>query len=48
MSFLGHSKGFYVISHILSCMLEIIVYSIIGSKVFGVIIGVNFLFAIVK
>ncbi len=44
---LGYSKGIFIISHILSSMLEIKVYSIIVSKVFGVII-VNFLFAIVK
>ncbi len=48
MSFFGYSKGFFVISHILSRTLEINVYSIIASKVFGVTIGVNFLFAIVK
>jgi len=35
-------------SHILSSMLEINVYSIIDSKVFGVKIGVNFPHAIVK
>jgi hypothetical protein len=45
---LGNSKGAIIISHILSNMLEIKVYSIIVSKVFGVIIVVNFVFAIVK
>jgi hypothetical protein len=35
-------------SHILSSMLEINVYSIIDSKVFGVKIGINFPHAIVK
>ncbi len=45
---LGYSKGFVVISHILSSMLEINVYSIIVSKVFGVTILVNFHFAIAK
>jgi hypothetical protein len=34
--------------HILSSMLEIKVYLIIVSKVFGVTIAINFLFAIVK
>ncbi len=48
MSSLGYSQGFVVISHILSSMLEINVYSIIDSKVFGVKIGVNFPLAIVK
>jgi len=48
MSFLGYSQGFVVISHILFNMLEIHVYSIIDSKVFGVKIGVNFPLAIVK
>jgi hypothetical protein len=38
---------FFVISHIVSSMLEINVYSIIDSKVFGVTIGVSFLLAIV-
>jgi hypothetical protein len=36
MSSLGYSQGFVVISHILSSMLEINVYSIIDSNVFGV------------
>jgi hypothetical protein len=45
---LGYSKGFVVILHIMSSMLEINVYSIIVSKVFGVTIFVNFCFAIVK
>jgi hypothetical protein len=44
--FLGYSNGFFVFFQILSSMLEIIVYSIIDSKVFGVIICDNFLFAI--
>ncbi len=43
---LGYSKGFVIISHILSSVLEINVYSIIVSKVFGVTILVNFHFAI--
>ncbi len=45
---LGYSKGFVVISHILSSMLKINVYSIIFSKMFGVTIPVKFHFAIVK
>jgi hypothetical protein len=45
---LAYSKGFVVILHILSNMLEINVYSIIISKVFGVTIHVNFCFAILK
>jgi hypothetical protein len=48
MSSIGHSQGFVVISHILSSMLEINVHSIIDSNVFGVKIGGNFTFAIVK
>jgi hypothetical protein len=48
VSSFGYSKGFFVISHIISSMLEINVYSIIDSKVFGVTIGVNFLLALVK
>ncbi len=48
VSSLGYSQGFVVISHILSNILEINVYSIIDSKVFGVKIGVNFPLAIVK
>ncbi len=45
---LGCLKGFVVILYILFSMPEINVYSIIVSKVFGVTIHVNFLFAIVK
>jgi hypothetical protein len=45
---LGYSKGFVVISHIISNMFEINVYSIIVSKVFGVTILANFRVAIVK
>ncbi len=45
---LGYSKAIFIISHILFSMLEIKVYSIIVSKVFGMTIVVNFLFAIVK
>jgi hypothetical protein len=45
---LGYSKGFVVISHILSNMIEINVYTIIVSKVFSVTILVNFYFSIVK
>jgi hypothetical protein len=45
--FLDIPTIFFVISHILFNMLEINVYSIIDSKVFGVTIGVNFLFSIV-
>ncbi len=48
VGFLGYSKGFIVISHILFNMLEINVYLIIVSKVFGVTIFLNFCFAIVK
>jgi hypothetical protein len=48
VGYLGYSKGFVVILHIISNMLEINVYSIIVSKVFGVTIFVNFHFAIVK
>ncbi len=48
MSFLKYSKGFVVFSHILSNMLEINVYSIIDSHVFGVNIGGNFPLAIIK
>jgi hypothetical protein len=44
---LGYFNGFFVILHILSTMLEINVYLTIYSKVFGVTIGYNFLFAIV-
>ncbi len=48
MSSLEYFQGFVVISCILYNMLEINVYSIIDSKVFGVKISVNFLFAIVE
>jgi len=48
MSFLGHLQGFVVISHILSNMIKISVYSIIDSNMFGVKIGGNFPLAIVK
>ncbi len=48
VGFLGYSKGFIVISHILFNMREINVYLIIVSKVFGVTIFLNFCFAIVK
>jgi hypothetical protein len=48
MSYLGQLQGFVVISHILSNMLEISVYSIIDSNVFVVKIGGNFPLAIVK
>jgi hypothetical protein len=48
MSFLGYCQGFVVISHILSIMLKINVYSIIDSNVFGVKIGGNFPLAIIK
>ncbi len=48
MSSLGYSQGLVVISHILSSMLEINVYSIIDSNAFGVKIGGNFPFATIK
>ncbi len=48
MSSLGHSQGFVVISHILSNMFEINIYSIIDFNVFGEKIGGNFPLAIVK
>jgi hypothetical protein len=48
VGFLGYSKGFVVISHILLNMLENNVYSIIISKVFSMTSYVNFCFAIVK
>jgi hypothetical protein len=49
VGFLGYSKGFFVNPHILfRYMLEIKVHLIIVSKVFGVNITVNFIFAIVK
>ncbi len=48
MSSLGYSQGVVIISHILSSMLEISVYLIIDSNVFGVKIGGNFPLAIVK
>ncbi len=44
---LGYSNGFFVISQIPFSMFVINVYSIIDSKVLGLIIGDNFLFAIV-
>ncbi len=46
MLFIGYSKGYFVMSHILSNMLEINVF--IDSKVFGVTFGVNFVLPIVK
>jgi hypothetical protein len=48
VSFLEYSQGFVVISHILYNMLEINVYSIVDSKVFGVKINVNFFLVIVE
>jgi hypothetical protein len=45
---LGYSKGFIIILHILFTMLDINVYSIKVSKVFGLTIPINFHFAIVK
>jgi hypothetical protein len=48
LSSLGHLQGFVVVSHILSNMLEISVYSIVDSNMFGVKIGGNFPLAIVK
>jgi hypothetical protein len=48
VSSFGYSKGLFIISHIISSMLEINVYTIIDSKVFSVTIGVNFLLALVK
>ncbi len=48
MSSLGYSKGFFFISSILFNILEINIYSIVDSKVFGVTIGVNFPLAIVE
>ncbi len=48
VSFLSHSQSFVVISQILSSRLEINVYLIIDSNVFGVKIGANFLLSIVK
>jgi hypothetical protein len=44
----GNSKGVFIILHIPSSILEITEYSIIVSKVFGVTIAINFLFATVK
>ncbi len=38
MSSFGYSKGFFVISHIIFSILDINVFSIINSKVFGVTI----------
>ncbi len=48
MTPLEYSQGFVIISHILFNMLEISVYSIIDSNLFGVEIGGNFPLAIVK
>jgi hypothetical protein len=48
MSSLGYSQGFVVISHILSSMHEINIYSINDSNVLGVKIGGNFPLAIVN
>jgi len=48
VSSLGYSNDFFVISHILFNMLEINVYLIIDSKVFGVTFGVNFFLLIVE
>jgi len=48
MSSLRYFQGFVVISHIVSNILEIKIYSIIDSKVFGVKTGVNFLLAIIE
>jgi hypothetical protein len=45
---LGYSKGVFIILHILSNMLEIKMYSIIVSEMFGVTIAVNYFFAIIK
>jgi hypothetical protein len=42
MSSLGYFQSFVVISHILSSMFEINIYSIIDSMVFGVKIGAQF------
>ncbi len=47
VSFLRYSNFFFVISHILSSMVEINVYSIIDSKMFSVTFGVDFLLPIV-
>jgi len=44
---LNISMVFFVTLQIFSSMLEINVYSSIDSKVFGMIVGDNFLFAIV-
>jgi hypothetical protein len=44
---LRYSNIFFVISQILFSMLVINVYSIVDSKVFPLIIGTNFLFAII-
>jgi O-antigen/teichoic acid export membrane protein len=41
MGSLGNSKGIFIILHILFHMLEIKVYSIIVSKVFGVTIAIK-------
>ncbi len=47
VSSLGYSNNFCIISHILSSMFDINMYSIIVFKVFSVTVGDNFLFAIV-
>jgi ABC-type uncharacterized transport system permease subunit len=48
VSFLKYSNGYFVISQILSNMLEINVYLIIDSKVLGGTFCVNFLFSIIE
>ncbi len=48
VSFLGYCQGFIVISHTLSIMLKVSIYSIIDSNVFGVKIDGNFPLAIIK
>jgi hypothetical protein len=48
VSSFGYSRGFFVVSHILFNILDINIYSIIDSKVFGVKIGVKFFLVIVK
>jgi len=48
VSSFGYSQGFVVISHILSNLPDISVYSIIDSNMFGVKIGGNFPFTIIK
>jgi hypothetical protein len=44
--FFGYSNNYFIISQILSNMLEIIMYLIIDFNVSGVTVGDNFLFAI--